>query len=184
MVINQVVSLPEWESLSGHEQTVLVFTALLHDVGKPATTEIDEATGHVSSPKHALVGEQLARSILRDLACDLVTREEISRMVRYHGRPVFLHNRDNPMHEVVRLSWFINNRLLYLFALADSRGRDTDSVARPEENLHLWKLQAEEMNCFDQPYPFVSDHARFTFSNNASRICTTFRTKTFPARLP
>src|SRR5262249_48777437 len=54
-------------------------------------------------------------------------------------------------------------RLLYLFALADTRGRDTESVSRPEENLHFWKLAAEENNCFDQPYPFAHDHARFVF---------------------
>jgi predicted kinase len=64
---------------------------------------------------------------------------------------------------VVRLSWLVNNRLLYLFALADTRGRDTDSMSRPEENLHYWKLLAEENGCYDQPYPFASEHARFVF---------------------
>ncbi|MCA9115335.1 MAG: ATP-binding protein, partial [Planctomycetaceae bacterium] len=59
--------------------------------------------------------------------------------------------------------WLVNNRLLYLFALADTRGRDTASMNRPEENLHFWKLTAEEAGCFDQPYPFATDHARFTF---------------------
>jgi predicted kinase len=53
--------------------------------------------------------------------------------------------------------------LLYLFALADTRGRDTDSMTRPEENLRFWKLMAEEAGCYDQPYPFASDHARFTY---------------------
>jgi hypothetical protein len=91
------------------------------------------------------------------------TREEIARLVRYHGRPAFLLERDEPTHEVVRLSWLVSNRLLYLFALADTRGRDTDSMSRPEENLHFWKLMAEEAGCYDQPYPFATDHARFTF---------------------
>ena len=36
-------------------------------------------------------------------------------------------------------------------------------MSRPEENLHYWKLQAEEAGCFDQPYPFENDHARFVF---------------------
>lgn len=81
-------------------------------------------------------GEHLVRSVLRDLGCDLVTREEIARLVRYHGRPAFLLEKHDPAHEVTQLSWLVNNRLLYLFALADSRGRDTDSMPRPEENLH------------------------------------------------
>lgn len=85
------------------------------------------------SPKHAVKGEHVARAVLRDLGCDLKTREEIARLVRYHGRPAFLLEREEPTHEVVRLSWLVNNRLLYLFALADTRGRDTDSMTRPEE---------------------------------------------------
>lgn len=163
LVLGQLPELDEWPSLTPHEQHVLIFTALLHDVAKPLTTEVDPESGRVRSPKHAVKGEQVARGVLRDLGCELLTREEIARLVRYHGRPAFLLERDEPTHEVVRLSWLVNNRLLYLFALADTRGRDTDSMTRPEENLHFWKLMAEEADCYDQPYPFATDHARFTF---------------------
>lgn len=163
MVCQQLTELDEWPSLTPHEQVVLIFTALFHDVAKPLTTEVDPDTGRVTSPKHAVKGEHVARAVLRDLGCDLISREEIARLVRYHGRPAFLSERDEPAHEVVRLSWLVSNRLLYLFALADTRGRDTDSMGRPEENLHYWKLQAEETDCYEQPYPFANDHARFTF---------------------
>ena len=163
MVCGELVELDEWPSLSRHEQTVLIFTALFHDVAKPLTTQTDSETGRVSSPKHAVKGEHVARGVLREIGCGLATREEIARLVRFHGRPAFLLEKDEPAHEVVKLSWLVSNRLLYLFSLADTRGRDTDSMTRPEENLHLWKLQAEELDCFEQPYPFASDHARFTF---------------------
>ncbi|MBA2116458.1 hypothetical protein HOV93_36480 [Planctomycetes bacterium FF15] len=36
-------------------------------------------------------------------------------------------------------------------------------MTRPEENLHFWKVASEEAKCFDRPYVFASDHARFTF---------------------
>jgi len=163
MVLEQLQALEEWPLLSAHERIVLIFTALFHDVAKPLTTQVDEQTGRVHSPKHAVKGEHVARAVLRDLACDLTTREEICRLVRFHGRPAFLLERDEPTHEVARLSWLVNNRLLYLFALADTRGRDTDSRTRPEENLHYWKLTAEEAGCYDRPYAFATDHARFTF---------------------
>ena len=163
MVLSQLLELEEWPSLEPREQTILIFTALFHDVAKPLTTEVDSETGRVRSPRHAVKGEHVARSILRDVGCDLATREEIARLVRYHGRPAFLLERDEPAHEVVKLSWLVNNRLLYLFALADTRGRDTDAMTRPEENLHFWKLMAEEYDCYDRPYPFATDHARLTF---------------------
>lgn len=163
MVCQQLTELDEWPSLTPHEQVVLIFTALFHDVAKPLTSQVDPDTGRVTSPKHAVKGEHVARNILRELGCDLATREEIARLVRYHGRPAFLLEREEPTHEVVRLSWLVSNRLLYLFAVADTRGRDTDSMTRPEENLHYWKLQAEEADCYEQPYPFANDHARFQF---------------------
>ena len=163
MVLGQLAELNDWPSLTAHERTILTFTALFHDVAKPLTTEVDPETGRVRSPKHAVKGEHVARAVLRDLGCDLATREEIARLVRYHGRPAFLLERDDPTHEVVRLSWLVSNRLLYLFALADTRGRDTDSMTRPEETLHFWKMVSEDRGCFDRPYPFATDHARFTF---------------------
>lgn len=163
MVCQQLLQLEDWQSLSPHERTLLVFTALFHDSAKPLTSQVDPQTGRVTSPKHAVRGEHLVRGVLRDLGCDLETREEIARLVRYHGRPAFLLQRSEPSHEVIRLSWLVSNRLLYLFALADTRGRDTDSMTRPEENLHFWKLMSEEHDCFSQPYPFANDHARFQF---------------------
>ena len=159
-----------------HERTVLLFTALFHDSGKPLTSQVDPATGRITSPKHAVKGEHLARSVLRDLGCDLATREEIARLVRFHGRPAFLLEKPEPAHEVVSLSWLVSNRLLYLFALADTRGRTTAEMGRPEENLHLWRLVAEENGCFDRPVP-VRQRPRPVpvLPPGASRTCTTCR---------
>jgi predicted kinase len=97
------------------------------------------------------------------LQCNLTTREEIARLVRFHGRPAFLLEKPNAGHEVISLSWLVINKLLYLFALADTRGRTTDEMGRPEENLHYWKLLAEENDCFEGHYPFQNDQARFLF---------------------
>lgn len=131
MVCQQLLQLAEWSSLSHGDRLLLMMTALFHDAAKPLTSQVDPDTGRVTSPKHAVRGEHLVRGVLRELGCDLGTREEIARLVRYHGRPAFLLERPEPAHEVIRLSWLVNNRLLYLIALADTRGRDTDSMSRP-----------------------------------------------------
>ncbi len=135
----------------------------MHDSGKPFTSQFDTVSGRITAPKHAVRGEHLARSVLRQLECDLTTREEVARLVRFHGRPAFLLEKSDPSHEVVALSWVVSNKLLFLFALADTRGRRTAEMGRPEENLHFWRLVAEENGCFDRPYPFANDHARFLF---------------------
>src|SRR5688500_5049520 len=81
MVCAQLHQLPEWPALSRADQLKLFFTALLHDSGKPKTTAFDPETGRTRSPKHALVGAEIARAVLRDLRCDLRTREEIVALV-------------------------------------------------------------------------------------------------------
>ncbi|MDB5341575.1 MAG: polynucleotide kinase [Planctomycetaceae bacterium] len=163
MVCQQLLQLEEWPSLTSRERILLIFTALFHDAAKPLTSEVDPVTGRITSHKHSVKGEHLVRGVLRSLDCDLATREQIARLVRYHGRPAFLLERPDPSHELIRLSWLVNNRLLYLFALADTRGRDTDSMTRPVENLHFWKLVAEENGCYCEPYKFANDHARFLY---------------------
>jgi predicted kinase len=167
MVVAEEERLPEWPSLDRAAQLKLLFTALFHDAGKPETTGIDPATGRVRSPKHALVGMEIGRRVLRALQCDLGVREEIVSLVRYHGRPPYLLEKPDPAHEVISLSSLVNNRLLYLFALADTRGRRTAEMARPEDDIRLWRMVAEENGCFDQPYPFANDHARFLFYREA-----------------
>lgn len=163
MVCEELHALDEWASMDSRSRVILLMTALFHDAAKPLTTAIDPLTGRTTSPKHAVKGEHLARQVLRDLECELVDREEIARMVRYHGRPAFLLERAEPSHEVIRLSWMVSNRLLYLFALADTRGRVTKEMSRPEENLHFWKMLAEENDCFERPFAFSNPQARFSF---------------------
>ena len=163
LVCAELERLADWPSLGRSAQLKLLLTALFHDSGKPATTVLDPETGRTRSPKHALAGTEIARRVLRELECDLITREEIVSLVRFHGRPPYLLEKDKPEHEVISLSWLASNRLLYLFALADTRGRQTKEMTRPEDNLHLWKLTAEENNCFHTPYPFANEQARFLF---------------------
>jgi predicted kinase len=163
MVCDQLSGVEGWGETSDDDRLSLLLTALLHDSAKPITSMLDPETGHIRSPNHAVKGEHVARSILRELGCDLKQRERICSMVRYHGRPAFLLERQNPERELIRLSWLSNNRLLYLFSIADTRGRDTDSMQRPEENLHYWRLLAEEIGCFDDSFPFATDQSRLVY---------------------
>lgn len=163
MVCGELERLAEWPTLDPEAQLRLLLTALFHDSGKPATTARDPVTGRITSAHHASVGAALARQILRELGCDFGTREAVAALVRFHGRPVYLLERPSPEREVISLSWLVENRLLHLFALADTRGRRTREMSRPEENLHLWKMVAEEHGCYGRPYAFANDHARFLF---------------------
>jgi predicted kinase len=167
MVFDEVRRLEGYASFSRREQIALLFTALLHDSGKPKTTRPDPETGRLRSPKHSLAGAHLARGVLRDAGSPLREREAIVALVRYHGRPPYLLESARPEHEVIRLSTILSNRQLHRFAVADTRGRDRNEGSRPEEALDLWRDLAGELGCLDGPYPFVNDQARFLFHREA-----------------
>lgn len=166
MVYAELERLADWRALDRVRQVKLLLTTLLHDSGKPATTNLNPETGRTNSPKHAIAGTEITRRVLRELGCGLVTREEIAALVRFHGRPAYLLEKQNPEFEVISLSWLVDNQLLYNFAVADTRGRKTKEMNRPEENVHLWKMIAEERGCFNRPYEFANDQARFLFYRN------------------
>src|SRR3569623_1829167 len=85
MVYREVECLEGYDALNRSDLLLLLFTAMLHDAGKPATTAIDPETGRTRSLNHSLVGAALARTLLRELGCDLVWREQLVNLVRYHG---------------------------------------------------------------------------------------------------
>lgn len=167
MVAGELERLADWPDFDDEQRLKLIFTALFHDAGKPTTTVVDPETGRTRSPKHAVVGMNLARTVLREVGCPLGVREAVANLVRYHGRPPYLLEKADPTREVIGLSWRADNRLLYAFALADTRGRTMAETTRSEDPIHLWKLAAEEAGCFARPYSFANDYARFLFFRDA-----------------
>jgi putative nucleotidyltransferase with HDIG domain len=162
MVCEQLTRLEAWDQLLKADKRKLLLTALFHDSAKPERTIIEEGTGRIRSPKHAQFGVRIARRVLMDLDCDPKLREEICRLVRYHGRPPHLEEQKSPQRELIKLSWLVQHHLLYLFALADTRGRICEQ-SYSEETLELWMLTAEENHCLRSPFEFANDHARFLF---------------------
>lgn len=100
------VILPEWDAMVGVEQNtphhkydvadhtlhalknvkkdkILRLTMLFHDMGKPAMKTTDEK-GRDHFKGHALVSEEIARTVLRRLKFDNETVRKVTRLVCYH----------------------------------------------------------------------------------------------------
>jgi len=161
MVVEELERLADWNMLGRRDRLTLLYTALFHDAGKPATTLNDPETGKVRSPGHSGVGARLCRSVLRELGVELAHREEIVQCVAFHGRPVNIARYDDPLREVIHTSGMVSNLQLWRFATADLRGRRGAKLS--EEEVEYWKLVCEEAGCLESPYKFPSDHARLLF---------------------
>lgn len=167
MVAEALAGMEAWHALPEDERGITFAAALLHDVAKPASTRV-EPDGRITSPGHARLGERLARAILwegdgLDAPAPLPLREAICALVRFHGLPLWLLDKADPVRAAVEASLRARLDLLALVAEADVRGRiaaDRDALL---ERVALFRAFCEESGCLRAPYAFASDHARFVY---------------------
>lgn len=160
-VCRELMDQPAWQELSPKERRILLLAALLHDVGKPATTETDGRS--VTAQKHSIVGARMARRILAEARVPFREREDIVTLVRYHTSPANLIRKTDPHRSAIELSWLTNPRWLYSLAVADSLGRVADDHSEFRERIELFREYLSDQNCFGQRFEFASDHARFLY---------------------
>jgi putative nucleotidyltransferase with HDIG domain len=162
LVCEALVALPEWRTLPAKERSVLFAAALLHDVAKPAATQI-ESDGAISSKGHVLQGAKMAQQILWDLQVPFREREAVVALVKYGSLPLWFWDKPNPEKAVIKTSQIICCDLLSLLAEADVRGRYCDDQAQLLERIAFFREFCQENQCFDQSRIFPSDHSRFIY---------------------
>ncbi|MDO4878559.1 MAG: AAA family ATPase [Neisseria sp.] len=168
MVCEALLELAEFQNLPAQEQHILFAAALLHDVEKRTTTREETIGGipRIISPKHAKKGEYTARKILyTDLAAPFAIREQIAKLVRLHGLPLWAIEKNDPEKAAISASLNVSLQHLALLAEADILGRicadQNDILLR----IDLFRELARENNCLEQAYPFADNLTRFDYLN-------------------
>jgi predicted kinase len=141
---------------------------LLHDVAKPACTR-DEPDGRISSRGHARRGAIQARTLLWRLGATFSFREQVAALIRHHQVPFHLLSDDDPVRKAITVSQTARCDLLALVAEADARGRICADGQALMESAALFEEQCRELGCLAGPYPFTSDHARFSYFRSPGR---------------
>ncbi len=150
--------LDEVEKITGN--AALLYTALLHDIAKPVTTVFED--GDWRSPSHAKVGEAIAREILwNDFSFE--ERENICALIRFHGLPIWFDQKENVEQYIIGASLRCNLKELADFAVCDFRGRICDDLEESLFKIELFREKCEELDCYGNPYPFLSDWSRLSF---------------------
>lgn len=110
-------------------------TALLHDIGKPASMTIDEAGtrhfyGDKKTPPHQVISARLAKDVLARLRYDTRTAEKVAYLVRYHMLPICRETTDRAFRRMVSKHGEGTVRELVNLKRADLLGA---GVLRPDE---------------------------------------------------
>ncbi|MCR4664033.1 MAG: AAA family ATPase [Paludibacteraceae bacterium] len=173
MVCEVLVSLPEYNALSGQEQKAVYLAAMLHDIGKTVTTTIEG--GGLHAPHHAPTGSRMARRTLwtgygLSGSTEAVRfREAVCLLVRYHTFPV--HAIDMPdarlrLHRIAansQLAPLFSVRLLCLLSKADMLGRIADDIRESLERIAFCEELACEEGCYETACMFPSSYTQHAF---------------------
>jgi len=168
MVVEALLALEEFKALNEQEQHILFTAALLHDIEKRSTTttKVIDGKERIVSPRHAKKGEFTARSFLyREFGVPFRVREEICKLVRHHGLPLWAIEKPDPPKAVITASTKLNTRLLAMLAKADVLGRICEDQEEILLKIDLFEELCRENQCWGTVYPFESDYGRFLYLN-------------------
>lgn len=84
LVVDQAAQVREQSS----DSPAFMWAALLHDIGKPATTR--KRRGRITSYDHDKVGMDLAIKFLNAMTDDQALIQRVGKLVRYHMQPFFV----------------------------------------------------------------------------------------------
>lgn len=90
-------------------------------------------------------------------------RETIVALVRYHGLPVWIMERENPVKKLCEASLRVDTRLLKMLAMADIQGRICKDKPALMESAELFEMLCREQDCWGKARSFATDHARFQY---------------------
>jgi len=163
MVLAALEKLPGYQDLPQQAREILWASALMHDIEKCSTTREDES-GHIVSPGHAKKGAQTVRQILyRDVETPFEIRETIVGLVRYHGLPLWVFEKPNPVQALLKASLDVDTKLLVMLAKADVLGRICADQSELLYRIDMFRELCIEQGCWGKAYQFPGELSRFSF---------------------
>ncbi len=166
MVLKALQNESTFQQLSAQDREILWAAALLHDVEKYSTT-VHETDGSITSNGHARKGAQFARRLLYfNEPTPFAIREQIVGLVRYHGLPIWLFEKQDPLKALVKASMEVNLEWLCLLAKADMLGRICSDQEEMLYRIACFEEYCKENQCWGNARRFDSDQAQMYYMQN------------------
>ena len=122
-----------------NDRKVFMWSALLHDIGKPDTTR--NRKGKITSYDHDKVGAELARKFLVEFTDDEVFIEKVVELIRWHMQILFVVN-DLPFADIKTMKVKTDIKEVALLGLCDRLGRLEVNRRLEESNIKLFLQKA------------------------------------------
>lgn len=179
MVCDALLANHIYQQASMDEKFVLFYSALFHDISKPACTKFEE-NGKISSAGHSKRGCIDTRIMLWKTGVPFQLREDICNIIATHQVPFFAFsdkvkpgsNRPlrTPEYIATQLSWQLPLHLLIAVARSDMQGRHYVGKQDCLDDIALFEEVALEQNCLYQPRAFADEHTRMEYFRTTGGI--------------
>lgn len=151
--------------LSEQDKEFLWAAALLHDVEKRSTSQ-NESGGKISANGHARRGEYTVRKVLYQyVPVPFNIREQIASLVRFHGLPLCLMEKAEPVKNVQEVALRLDTNHLKILAEADASGCICEDLRALQYTLEMFELFGKEQGCRSRMRDFATSAARFHYFN-------------------
>ncbi len=120
---------------------VFMWAALLHDIGKPATTKVRH--GKITSYNHEKIGAQLAFEFLSLFKDDQAFIENVCTLIQFHMQPLFVV-KNLPYANIREMERKSNIHEIALLGLCDRLGRTGASQSEEEKNIDIFIKKCNE----------------------------------------
>jgi len=119
-----------------------MWAALLHDIGKPATTKIRK--GRITSYDHDIAGAELAVKFLKEFTDREIFIEKVAELVRWHMQILFVIN-NLPFAEVKEMKSRTDIKEVALLGFCDRMGRLGANPAEETGNIERFLRKVSDM---------------------------------------
>lgn len=165
MVLEELPKLSAYTMLSEQDKEFLWAVVLLHDVEKRSTSQ-NESGGEISANGHARRGEYTVRMVLYQyVPVPFNIREQIASLARFHGLPLWLMEKAEPVKNVQEVALRLDTNHLKILAEADARGRICEDLRALQYTLEMFELFGKEQGCRSRVRDFATSVARFFHFN-------------------
>lgn len=135
-----------------------MWASLLHDIGKPVTTEKNEQ-GKITSYGHDKAGKELAVQYLKTVTDDKKLLLDVALLVEHHMKPILYYKVRDTISDGAfrRLSTKVDLKELILLSTCDRLGRGKIDVKKEEKELLWFKNRCENLHVLEgKPTPIIT----------------------------
>ena len=175
MVCNELLELDEYQNSNEEDKFILFYSALLHDISKPACTKINDQN-RISSAGHSKMGAIDSRVLLWEKEVPFFLRENICNIIETHQLPfyAFHFNPNKKQRDPLLLGNILSANtkmpLLFTLAKADMLGRVCNTLQDNLDNMELFKELCLENNIYYDKKIFPDDFTRVKYFRSEGMI--------------